>query len=475
MSIYLCCSSGRRLPALPSNVQVFTSCEDCLSRSAQEPPLFYVLDLSLQELQVPHIISAFTHQSVVLLADAVYPESYPVLSALSPFAILPWNLFSGSSETYLAQWEDSARKKLLKNLCSAFLAALMPGSFPENKFAKILKVFGVEHFYVICLCPSAGLLPEHRRILSDIVVNSPHLYLSVTHGPDDYILADHTDEAEFLQILDAFRMVDPQQEYGIGVSLCLTETSDLYTAGVQAKRATEYNFYEKKELNYYTQGLFSESIDYMELISWEKNLTNAILSGYSEPELATLVEGYCDYFRKARLLPELAADSVYRYLNSLDRVFKFIDPLCSIDLSFITLEQIINYGTLQNLHAALLEMLLDFLRRGEHYNKSTNRLIDEICTFIDDNLGAPLSLAVVEEKFYVNKFVFCRQFKKHTGLTFNEYIRLHRLEKAKELLRKTNIRVYEIASQLGFKDEAYFSSVFKKEYGISPSAWRAAP
>ena len=119
-------------------------------------------------------------------------------------------------------------------------------------------------------------------------------------------------------------------------------------------------------------------------------------------------------------------------------------------------------------------MLVDFLRRGEHYNKTGDRLLAEICEYLDEHLGEELSLSVIEERFFVNKFVFCRQFKKYTGLTFNEYLRAHRLNKARELLEKTNIRVYELASQLGFKDESYFSIVFKKEFGLSPSAWRSS-
>lgn len=76
------------------------------------------------------------------------------------------------------------------------------------------------------------------------------------------------------------------------------------------------------------------------------------------------------------------------------------------------------------------------------------------------------------QEFYVNKFVFCRQFKKYTGMTFNQYIRTGRLLKARDLLTNTDIKIYELSARLGFQDESYFGYVFKKEFGISPTSYR---
>ena len=63
-------------------------------------------------------------------------------------------------------------------------------------------------------------------------------------------------------------------------------------------------------------------------------------------------------------------------------------------------------------------------------------------------------------------------FKKETGVSFSNYLLNVRLEKSKELLRKGNIRIYEIAYSVGFNNDQYFNRVFKDKYGITPLMYR---
>ena len=117
-------------------------------------------------------------------------------------------------------------------------------------------------------------------------------------------------------------------------------------------------------------------------------------------------------------------------------------------------------------------MLTDFLRKGEHYTQTSDHLLLEIQAWIDNHLDQPISLSTIEQEFLVNKFVFCRQFKKFTGQTFNKYLKNVRMQNALTLLKNTDIKIYEIAHRLAFRDESYFSSAFKKEFGISPTEYR---
>jgi two-component system response regulator YesN len=63
-------------------------------------------------------------------------------------------------------------------------------------------------------------------------------------------------------------------------------------------------------------------------------------------------------------------------------------------------------------------------------------------------------------------------FHEETGESFSEYLNLLRLNKAKELLKSTDIKIYQIADRLGFNDAYYFSSWFKKQVGASPTTYR---
>ena len=66
-----------------------------------------------------------------------------------------------------------------------------------------------------------------------------------------------------------------------------------------------------------------------------------------------------------------------------------------------------------------------------------------------------------------------RTFKKATSGSLTEYINKERISKAKELLQNTNLLTYEIAEAVGYKDATYFSSIFRKYEGISPSEYKA--
>jgi two-component system response regulator YesN len=68
---------------------------------------------------------------------------------------------------------------------------------------------------------------------------------------------------------------------------------------------------------------------------------------------------------------------------------------------------------------------------------------------------------------------FSTVFSQQTGQTFTEYLIYLRLNKAKEMLRTTDTRSSQIAREVGYNDAHYFSYIFKKNAGITPSEYRA--
>lgn len=67
---------------------------------------------------------------------------------------------------------------------------------------------------------------------------------------------------------------------------------------------------------------------------------------------------------------------------------------------------------------------------------------------------------------------FSRKFKEQTGQNFSEFLERARLERATELLLTSDLSLNEIADQVGFNDYSYFSSRFKKNYGIGPLIYK---
>ncbi|HEY8463112.1 MAG TPA: helix-turn-helix domain-containing protein [Bacillota bacterium] len=88
------------------------------------------------------------------------------------------------------------------------------------------------------------------------------------------------------------------------------------------------------------------------------------------------------------------------------------------------------------------------------------------------NFSRDLSLKEVSDHVGVSKSYLSRIFPEYAGEHFSSYLQRLRLERAKELLRYTNDRIYEIASQVGFWNSRYFSKVFQEAVGLTPADYR---
>lgn len=92
--------------------------------------------------------------------------------------------------------------------------------------------------------------------------------------------------------------------------------------------------------------------------------------------------------------------------------------------------------------------------------------------FIRNHLRDNLSLGVVARAVNASKFTFCKQFKQLTGINLIEYIARMRIEAAKNLLLNPNLRVGEIAYEVGFRSLAHFNRIFRRIVGQPPSDYR---
>jgi AraC-like DNA-binding protein len=93
--------------------------------------------------------------------------------------------------------------------------------------------------------------------------------------------------------------------------------------------------------------------------------------------------------------------------------------------------------------------------------------------YIQKNQAEQLSLTQVAKAVNTSTFYFCKLFKKATGLNFTDYVSRVRIEKAKNLLLNPNLRISEIAYEIGFQSLTHFNRVFKRIIGESPTEYRA--
>ena len=101
------------------------------------------------------------------------------------------------------------------------------------------------------------------------------------------------------------------------------------------------------------------------------------------------------------------------------------------------------------------------------------RFITRLNDIIDNNIDKPdLDNLFLQKEMSMGRTSLYNKLKQTTGMGTSEYINLRRIKKAEDLLLNTNLSVSEISDRLGFTYQRYFSTIFKKVKGVSPSQFR---
>lgn len=115
-------------------------------------------------------------------------------------------------------------------------------------------------------------------------------------------------------------------------------------------------------------------------------------------------------------------------------------------------------------------------RQQKHRSEEADRsLISAVVKFIDDNYMYDLNLTMIAERFHYHPSYFSELFKAKTGKSFIRHVTEVRMTQAIRLLEGTELSLWDIAELTGFSNASYFSSKFKRLYGVSPSQYRQKP
>lgn len=95
-----------------------------------------------------------------------------------------------------------------------------------------------------------------------------------------------------------------------------------------------------------------------------------------------------------------------------------------------------------------------------------------ILSFIEENYASPFTLEAVAEQIHLCKEECCRIFKRYMKVSLFEFLLQYRIEKSLDLLMNTDCSITEISEQAGFHDSNYYSKIFRRQKGCSPSRYR---
>lgn len=119
-------------------------------------------------------------------------------------------------------------------------------------------------------------------------------------------------------------------------------------------------------------------------------------------------------------------------------------------------------------------MCVDYAKKMQNLKKKTvySKQIANCIDYIYDNLHARIKVEELADHAKLNPSYLSRLFKQELGISISEYIRIQKLETAKKMLVYSDYRPAQIASILAFPSQSYFTEIFRKYTGLTPSKYQ---
>jgi two-component system response regulator YesN len=272
----------------------------------------------------------------------------------------------------------------------------------------------------------------------------------------------------------AFRILENNTSAGIGF-IC-SDVMDLSRSYQSAKNAIDYRILFDPNQAIYIQDVETQVND--ENIwdsSYMENILREIKLGEVE-HLEKAIQELIRYIKKTSISYQLFQISLMEMITEiykLGRTYQIdMDKVFGADFNFN--DKIYQFESSEALKQWLLDICMKV--RGSIRREridSAKLLIEKAVEYISGHYqNSELSVDTLCSYLNVSATYFSTLFKREMGMSFVNYLTKVRLDKALQLLNTTDEKTYNISTMVGYMEPNYFSYVFKKQYGVSPSNYR---
>ncbi|MBB3109607.1 two-component system response regulator YesN [Paenibacillus phyllosphaerae] len=207
-------------------------------------------------------------------------------------------------------------------------------------------------------------------------------------------------------------------------------------------------------------------------ITWEDYrsllLTKEVdtLLGRIEQDFHKLLAGANMDLQKLR---DMAIEMIVRMKMEIQK-FNQSDP-ASAEMHAWLFRKVSQSKRIDDLLAAVKEAVIVIIGELEEADRSP--VVKLVVRHLEQHYADNLSLKTLGHKFHVHPAYLGRLFQRETGEAFTEYLNKVRVEKAKEMLRHSPLKVHEVSAQVGYLEPSYFYKQFKKIVGVTPNDYKA--
>lgn len=258
----------------------------------------------------------------------------------------------------------------------------------------------------------------------------------------------------------------------VGISN-VNEIGSITKAYNESKEALKYKLYVGKDkiINY--KDVVKESREYE--VGFKKYKTDIILSLKAKDKRNVELKLKQLYFEKLKAYK--AEETTIRQI-SIELVLAGINIIKDYNIvlegafgeAFNVYKKAAKLNTIDELYTMVYSCFIKMIDELKELTiEAEESGLDKAVKYINENFSKEISLSDVAKHSYLSESYLSRRMKKVLGIGFAEYITKLRIEKSLELLKNPNAKIMDVAIKVGYQDYRYFSQIFKKYTGYSPS------
>ena len=379
-----------------------------------------------------------------------------------------------------------------------FFTRLMDGRISQERIRQQAALYDVDlsgNFWTVALVhydnderentpiSDSELIPLSLKQLIDESLRR-YSFKSLIYNDNVAVIASFESRSQILALINDMNQVCKlarrflELTLTVGVGTPCSALTDLHFSTSGARTALDYRVLMGRGKTIYIDDVEPDPTGLLQFDEQsERSLVSAIKLGTPD-EIIRTAEQFIGQFKAVRL--SLGQYQLYlmEMMAELLRVIRAyqIDPSEVFGKDFDGNFHLTQFKSPDELWGWFSETCLKIssLIRRERTN-STKAMADKARQFIAQNYQNPdISVEMLCDHLHVSPAYFSTLFKKETGMSFVTYLTNVRMEEAIKLLSTTEDKTYEISLKIGYTEPNYFSYVFKKQFGMSPTRYRGS-
>lgn len=305
-----------------------------------------------------------------------------------------------------------------------------------------------------------------------------HMDWTLTRDGKGGMMMIARDPAMFYQLAEKWKLSRDEPGLRIAISGSVQGIEQVRLAYSQAKQTLKYGILlpEFDVLDYTSLSKRTEE-RHVVPVDLIQRLSNLIGMGRRD-EMKQLLDQILD----VRIISSCEIgylERISQLLNEelFDKLFRIYgDKVLELLRTYAPVGHIGNFDRLEDYYIAveqLLHRLDQFIQNRKEQVPTEQNTMQKVLDYLQTHYADDLNMAVVSNHFSLNYSYFSHAFQEYSGESFSNYVRRLRLDKAKELLVHSDLKVYEISAQVGFENVKHFTRIFKDTEGITALEFRS--